>query len=84
MGTYHQQMRKKILITTFGTMGDLNPYLALARRLKEEAHSPTIVTSEYYRATVKKAGIDFYPVRPDVDAGDYKLISRIMQPVDPA
>jgi UDP:flavonoid glycosyltransferase YjiC (YdhE family) len=30
MGTYHQQMRKKILIATFGTMGDLNPYLALA------------------------------------------------------
>ncbi len=73
-------MRKKILITTFGFMGDLNPYIALARRLKEEAHSPTIATSEYHRATVKEAGIDFYPVRPDIDAGDYKLMSRVMQP----
>ncbi|MGA2223108.1 MAG: glycosyltransferase [Syntrophobacteraceae bacterium] len=73
-------MRKKILITTFGFMGDLNPYIALARRLKEEAHSPIIATSEYHRATVKKAGIDFYPVRPDIDAGDYKLVSRVMQP----
>ncbi len=73
-------MRKKILITTFGFMGDLNPYIALARRLKEEAHSPVIATSEYYRATVKKAGIDFYPIRPDLDAGDYKLMSRVIQP----
>ena len=61
-------------------MGDLNPYIALARKLREEAHSPIIATSEYHRATVKKAGIDFYPVRPDIDAGDYKLMSRVMQP----
>jgi UDP:flavonoid glycosyltransferase YjiC (YdhE family) len=80
VGAYLQQMRKKILITTFGFMGDLNPYIALARRLKKEAHFPIIATSEYYRAAVKKAGIDFYPIRPDYDAGNYELMSRIMQP----
>jgi UDP:flavonoid glycosyltransferase YjiC (YdhE family) len=72
-------MRKKILITTFGTMGDVNPYIALALGLRE-THFPVIATSEFYRATVEKAGIDFHPVRPDVDPDDHKLISRIMQP----
>ena len=76
-------MRKKILITTFGFMGDLNPYIALARRFKEEAHFPVIATSEYYRAAVKKAGIYFYPIRPELDAGDYKLMSRVIQPSTP-
>ncbi len=73
-------MCKKIVITTFGFMGDLNPYLALARRLKKEGHYLVIATSEYYRATVKKAEIDFYPVRPDIDVGDHNFVSLVMEP----
>lgn len=60
--------------------GDLNPYLALARRLKEEAYCPVIATWEHYREAVKKAGIDFCPVRPDVDTGDYEFLSRAVDP----
>jgi UDP:flavonoid glycosyltransferase YjiC (YdhE family) len=73
-------MRKKIVITAFGFMGDLNPYLALARRLGKEGHYLVIATSEYYRTTVKKAGIDFYPVQPDIDVGDHDLVSLVMEP----
>ena len=73
-------MGKKILITTFGSIGDINPYIALAKALKERSHAPTIATSELYRETVKKAGIGFYPVRPDIDPDDYELIRRVMQP----
>ena len=71
---------KKIVITTFGFIGALDPYLALARRLKKEGHYLVIATSEYYRATVKKAGIDFYPVRPDIDVGDHNFVSLVMEP----
>lgn len=77
---YSVKMGKKIVITTFGSIGDLNPYIALARALKVRAHSPTIATSELYRETVEKAGIGFYPVRPDIDPDDYELVRRIMDP----
>lgn len=73
-------MGKKILITTFGSLGDLNPYLALAVGLKERHHLPVIATSEFYREIVQKAGIGFYPVRPDVNPGDFELIRRVMEP----
>jgi UDP:flavonoid glycosyltransferase YjiC (YdhE family) len=71
---------KKILITTFGSMGDVNPSIALAGGLSARGHCPTIATSEIYRETVEKAGVGFCGVRPDVDPDDYELIRRLMAP----
>ncbi|MGA2227003.1 MAG: glycosyltransferase [Syntrophobacteraceae bacterium] len=71
-------MRGTVLITTFGSLGDINPYVALASELKERGYSPIIGTSGFYRDMVEKAGIDFRPIRPDVNPEDYGLIERVM------
>lgn len=56
---------KRIVLTTFGSLGDLYPYLAIAGGLQSRGHRPLVATSERYRQQVEAAGIDFHPVRPD-------------------
>jgi UDP:flavonoid glycosyltransferase YjiC (YdhE family) len=74
---------RRILLTTYGSLGDLHPYLALAIELKRRGHSPAIATSELYRSRVEALEIDFAPVRPDLpspeDSGP--LIERVMHPL---
>jgi rhamnosyltransferase subunit B len=74
-------MGARIVITTFGSYGDVNPYVGLALGLRRRGHAPVIATSEFFRPTVQGAGIPFRPVRPDLDPTDRVLIARIMDPV---
>ena len=72
---------KRIVLTTFGSLGDLHPYLAIAQGLKNRGHRPLIATSERYRQQVAAQGIEFYPVRPDSlpdFAGDWEFMSMMM------
>jgi UDP:flavonoid glycosyltransferase YjiC (YdhE family) len=57
--------KARIVLTTFGSLGDLHPYIAIALGLKERGHRPVIATSAAYRGKVESLGIDFHAVRPD-------------------
>ena len=70
----------RVLITTFGTLGDLYPYLALGRGLAERGHEPTIATHEFYRDRVEAEGLGFRPVRPDAHPEDREAFARAMSP----
>ncbi len=70
----------RVLLTTFGSYGDLNPFLALGLELKRRGHGATIATAEGYRADVERAGLGFAPVRPDMDKTDLALFARAMHP----
>jgi rhamnosyltransferase subunit B len=56
----------RFLLTTFGSLGDLHPYIAVGLGLKERGHHVTIATSADYRAKVEGEGLHFHPVRPDI------------------
>jgi rhamnosyltransferase subunit B len=56
----------RFLLTTFGSLGDLHPYIAVGLGLKERGHHVTIATSDVYRAKVEGEGLHFHPVRPDI------------------
>lgn len=56
---------KRIILATFGSPGDLQPFLAIGRELCQRGHDPTIATSEIYRDEVERAGLAFAPVRPN-------------------
>ena len=73
-------MSARIVLTTFGSSGDVHPYLGLALALKARGHSPTIATSAYYRTKVERAGVDFQPVRPAFDPTDPSVVAAIMDP----
>ena len=55
---------KRIILATFGSLGDLHPYIALARALGQRGHHPVIATIDKYRQPVMAEGIEFAPVRP--------------------
>ena len=54
----------RIVLATFGTHGDLNPFIGIARALREMGLDPVIATHEEYREPVQSAGVAFHPVRP--------------------
>ena len=56
----------KIVLNTFGSFGDLHPYLAIAIELKRRGHHPVVATSEIYRKKVEGEGVAFAAVRPDI------------------
>src|SRR5215213_898473 len=67
---------KRVVITTFGSFGDLNPYLGLALGLKARGHDPVIATAEFYRPFVEAEGVGFRPVRPDRNLYDIEAVRR--------
>jgi UDP:flavonoid glycosyltransferase YjiC (YdhE family) len=74
---------KRIVISTFGSFGDIHPYIAIALELKARGHRPLIATSEVYREKMETAGIEFHPVRPDVPSYEHTpelqaLVERLM------
>ena len=76
---------KRIVLSTFGSFGDVHPYVAIALELNARGHHPVIATSEVYREKMDAAGLDFRPVRPVVPSYDQPevladLIGRVMDP----
>ncbi|GAA1855365.1 glycosyltransferase [Brevibacterium marinum] len=51
----------RALILTFGTKGDIEPYIALARALKDAGHEATVATAEGFEHDVRSLGVDFVP-----------------------
>ncbi|CAL5414724.1 unnamed protein product [Camellia sinensis] len=63
----------KIAIIVVGTRGDVQPFLAVARRLQEFGHHVRLATHVNFSTFVKSAGIDFYPL-----GGDPRVLAGYM------
>ena len=76
-------MPRRIILNTFGSFGDIHPYMAIALELQRRGHVPVIATMEGYREKIEGAGLPFAPVRPDValpkEQGT-ELVEKIMEP----
>ncbi|MGK7939059.1 MAG: glycosyltransferase [Crocosphaera sp.] len=58
-------MGQRIIITTYGSLGDIHPYIAIALELKKRGHQPVIAIGESFRNKFEKEGLEFHPIRPD-------------------
>src|ERR1044071_1759909 len=77
-------MPSRIILHTFGSFGDVHPYMAIALELKRRGHLPLIATMEGYREKIKDAGLEFAPVRPHIaepKEQGRELVEKIMQPM---
>src|SRR5579863_10232392 len=76
----HKRSPKRIVLATFGSLGDLHPYMALALGLRDRGHETVIATSEIYREKIEGAGLGFFPVRPDLPRPEKSdaLMKKIM------
>lgn len=54
----------RIVIAVFGSLGDLNPCLAIGRELVRSGLAVTIASHAEYSARAAAAGLGFIPVRP--------------------
>ena len=76
---------KKIVISTFGSFGDVHPYVAIALELKRRGHRPVIATSEIYREKTDALGLELHPVPPDLPGYDRpeEVARMVAEMIDP-
>jgi UDP:flavonoid glycosyltransferase YjiC (YdhE family) len=70
----------RIVLTTWGSYGDINPYMGLALALKARGHEPVLAAPAYYRGLAERESIAFHAVRPDIDPGNAEIVARVMHP----
>lgn len=67
----------RIVFSTFGTAGDVNPLIGLSLELKRRGHTPVIAAPELFRSKVEPLGLEFAAVRPDQDPTNRQLVAMI-------
>ncbi|REJ05111.1 glycosyltransferase [Microbacterium bovistercoris] len=72
----------RALISTFGTRGDVEPYLALAERLRAEGHDPVLCAPEPYRADAEAAGVGFEPGATRMHELVREQMTTVIKPTD--
>jgi rhamnosyltransferase subunit B len=73
---------RRIVLATWGSYGDLHPYIALACALRARGYQPVLATLSNYRDKIESQGVLFHavgPEFPDLDA-DPTLGRRVMDP----
>jgi rhamnosyltransferase subunit B len=70
----------RVVLTAWGSYGDINPYMGLALALKARGYEPVLAAPAYYRSLAEREGIAFHAVRPDIDPGDSEIVARVMHP----
>lgn len=73
-------MPKHIVLQSFGSLGDLYPYLALGLELHRRGHAVTLASSEAYRQRITATGLGFAAIRPDLDPASPELLAKVMHP----
>lgn len=67
----------RIVLTNIGTYGDIHPLIALALELKRRGHVPVLAAPNLYRPKVESLGLEFAPIRPDLDPTNNVLVELI-------
>ena len=72
----------RFLFSTLGSLGDVHPYIAVARALVSQGHEAVIASAEDYRMLIEGAGVEFVAVRPGMaEQGDYQtLVKKVFDP----
>ncbi len=74
---------KRIVIHTYGSLGDLHPYIAIGLELRARGHQVIMAISKDYQSKIAATGLDFYPVRPDADTltmtQDWALVQALSE-----
>ena len=70
-------MKKRIVLATFGSLGDLHPYVAMGRVILARGHEAVIASFDNYREPVEREGLEFAAMRPAMEiVGDPAVAMR--------
>src|SRR6516164_11507124 len=72
--------KRRIVLTTLGSLGDLHPYIAIARGLQARGHEAVIATSACYQQKIEALRLGYRAIRPDSAwvVGDADVMRRLM------
>ena len=68
----------KIVLATFGSLGDVHPMIALGIELQKRGHQIVFAAMEFYREKIDALQFEFRPLRPDINPEDRELARTIM------
>jgi UDP:flavonoid glycosyltransferase YjiC (YdhE family) len=57
-------LRRKVVLATVGSLGDLHPFIALGRALGAHGVDTVLASAVEYRSKIEASGIAFHPLRP--------------------
>jgi rhamnosyltransferase subunit B len=67
----------RIVLSNIGTFGDINPLIAIALELKRRGHAPVMAIPALYKPKIVPLGLEFHPIRPDIDPEDKLQVEMI-------
>ncbi len=69
----------KIVLATFGSLGDIHPMIAIGIELHRRGHRVVFAAMEVYREKIDAlGGFEFYPMRPDINPDDREFAREVM------
>jgi rhamnosyltransferase subunit B len=68
----------RIVLTTFGTLGDVHPLIAIALEMRRRGHQPVLAVPEIFRAKVEPLGLEFVKVGPTLNPDDPQQVADLM------
>jgi rhamnosyltransferase subunit B len=68
----------RIVLSSFGTLGDIHPLIALALELQRRGHVPVLAVPELFRSRIVSLDLEFAPVGPILDPEDNQLVAMLM------
>lgn len=68
----------KIVISTFGSLGDVHPKIALGLELRKRGHEVVFNVMEAFREKFETLGFEISPLRPNLNPEDRDLVRRLM------
>ncbi|MDE2562778.1 MAG: glycosyltransferase family 1 protein [Sphingomonadales bacterium] len=82
-------MRRKILLCTIGTLGDLHPFIAVGQALQRLGYDPLLCVNASHLEKVKKAGLRAHAIMPsfeeigtELGLSEEEAVARIMSDQD--
>jgi rhamnosyltransferase subunit B len=68
----------RIVVTTFGTLGDVHPLIAVALEMRRRGHTPVLAVPEIFRSKIEPLGLQFARVGPALNPEDPQQVADLM------
>jgi hypothetical protein len=68
----------RIVLSSFGTLGDIHPLIALSLELRRRGHHPVLAVPEIFRSKILPLDLEFFPVGPMISPEDSQRVAALM------
>jgi UDP:flavonoid glycosyltransferase YjiC (YdhE family) len=67
----------RIVLSNIGTLGDINPLIAIALEMKRRGHVPVMAMPATYGPKIEPLGLEFHAIRPEIDPSNTVLVEMV-------